>query len=85
LKEKNQRLEGYPNVIKEIKLSSWEPAGRTAVMRLAYETLPAKIVNSQGQVVATEQRGARRLVDQVNLVWDGTLWRQAFAGRLESS
>jgi hypothetical protein len=85
LKEKNQRLEGYPNVIKEIKLSSWEPAGRTAVMRLAYEALPAKIVNSQGRVVATEQRGARRLVDQVNLVWDGSLWRQAFAGRLESS
>ena len=85
LKEKNQHLQGYPNVIKSIELQSWEPTGRTAIMRLVYEALPARIVNSQGEVVATEQRGSKRVVDQVNLVWDGSQWRQAFAGRLESS
>jgi hypothetical protein len=85
LQERHQRLQGYPNVIKEIKLQSWEPTGRTAIMRLIYEALPAKIVNSQGEVVTTEQRGSKRIVDQVNLVWDGSQWRQAFAGRLESS
>jgi len=85
LKEKNQHLQGYPNVIKSIELLSWEPTGRTAIMRLVYEALPARIVNSQGEVVATEQRGSKRVVDQVNLVWDGSQWRQAFAGRLESS
>jgi hypothetical protein len=85
LQKRNQRLQGYPNVIKEIKLQSWEPTGQTAVMRLVYDALPAKIVNSQGELVATDQRGSKRIVDQVNLVWDGSHWRQAFAGRLESS
>jgi ABC-type transport system substrate-binding protein len=35
LKRKDQHLQGYPNVIKEIKVLSWEPQGRTAIMRLS--------------------------------------------------
>ena len=85
LKQKDQHLQGYPNVIKEIQVLSWEPQGRTAIMRLAYEALPAKVVNSSGEVVAVEKRSATLVVDQVNLVWDGSRWRQAWIGRAERS
>ena len=85
LKRKDQHLQGYPNVIKEIKVLSWEPQGRTAIMRLVYEALPATVVNSKGQVVAVEKRSAKLVVDQVNLVWDGSRWRQAWIGRAERS
>jgi hypothetical protein len=79
LKRKNQHLQGYPIRIKQVTVTSWEPRGRTAVMRLVYEALPARFVDSTGSVVETEP-GARIVTDQVNLVWDGTRWRQAFIG-----
>jgi nuclear transport factor 2 (NTF2) superfamily protein len=85
LQRKNQRLHGYPNIITEIKLLSWEPMTRTAVMRVEYEARPAEIINAAGEVVSTEKRTAKRVVDQVNLAWDGSRWRQAFAGRVTSS
>jgi nuclear transport factor 2 (NTF2) superfamily protein len=85
LQRKGQRLRGYPNVITNIQILSWEPAGFTAVMRLEYETHPAQIVNGKGELVETETRKAGRVIDQINIVWDGTSWKQAFAGRIGSS
>ncbi|SRR6266498_741998 len=85
LQRKNQRLHGYPNTVTAIKVLSWEPTIRTAVLRLEYQALAAEIVNSKGEVVGVEKRNVRRVVDQVNLVWDGSQWRQAFAGRVSSS
>jgi hypothetical protein len=79
LKSKNRHLQGYPIRIRQITVTSWEPNGRTAVLRLVYEALPARFVDAKGSVVETEP-GARRVVDQVNLVWDGVRWRQAFIG-----
>jgi hypothetical protein len=85
LQQKNQRLHGYPNTVTEIRILSWEPTIRTAVLRLEYQASAAEIVNSKGEVVSVEKRNARRVVDQVNLLWNGSQWRQAFAGRVSSS
>jgi hypothetical protein len=83
-KRKNQHLDGYPNVVKEIRVLSWEPQTGTAVMRLVYEFLPARIVDSHGQVVE-RVAGTKRVVDQANLIWDGNRWRQAWGGTIEES
>jgi nuclear transport factor 2 (NTF2) superfamily protein len=85
LRRKGQRLHGYPNIVTKIEILSWEPVGFTAVMRLEYETRSAQIVNTKGELVQTENRNIGRVVDQINLVWDGASWRQAFAGRIGSS
>ena len=79
LKTKDQHLQGYPIRIKQITVTSWEPNGRTAVLRLAYEALPAHFVDTKGSVVESEP-GAKHVTDQVNLAWDGVRWRQAFIG-----
>jgi hypothetical protein len=50
LRSRNQHLDGYPNEVQEITVTSWEPEGHTAVMRLVYLALPGKIVNSDGRV-----------------------------------
>ncbi|HVD16689.1 MAG TPA: hypothetical protein VNK73_19845 [Actinomycetota bacterium] len=84
LKRKNHRLPGYPTEIQEIRVLTWEPETRTAVLRLVYEALPAKIVNAEGHVVETIP-GSKRIVDQVNLVWNDGRWRQAWAGSIEES
>jgi hypothetical protein len=83
-RHKSQRLDGYPNAVQEIKVLTWEPQTRTAVMRLVYEFLPAKIVNLRGDVVERVP-GTKRVVDQVNLVWDGARWRQAWGGAIRES
>jgi hypothetical protein len=85
LRRKSQRLHGYPNIVTEITLLSWEPTTRTAVMRLEYEARPAEIIDATGEVVSREKRSTKRVIDQVNLVWDGSRWRQAFAGRVALS
>jgi hypothetical protein len=84
LKRKNHRLLGYPTVIQEVRIVTWEPQSRTAVLRLVYEALPAKIVNAEGDIVETIP-GSKRTVDQVNLVWSGGRWQQAWAGSIEES
>jgi hypothetical protein len=84
LKRKNHRLLGYPTVIQEVRIVTWEPQTRTAVLRLAYEALPAKIVDSEGDVVETIP-GSKQVIDQVNLVWSGGRWQQAWAGSIEES
>jgi hypothetical protein len=84
LRRKDQRLDGYPNAVQEIKVLSWEPETRTAVMSLVYESLPSRIVNSRGEVVE-EVPGTKRVIDQVNLVWDGIRWRQAWGGTIRES
>ncbi len=84
LKTKSRHLQGYPIRIKQITVVSWEPNGRTAVLRLVYEALPARFVDSKGSVVESEL-GAKRVTDQVNLVWDGVRWRQAFIGLEEGT
>jgi hypothetical protein len=82
LKQRNQHLDGYPNQIQEITVTSWEPVVRTAVMRLVYQALPGKLINSNGTVTYL-QREARRMVDEVNLSWDGVRWRQALVRGIE--
>jgi hypothetical protein len=84
LKRKNRRLRGYPTDIQQVRILTWEPETRTAVLRLVYEALPAKIVNAEGDVVETIP-GSKRIVDQVNLVWNGGRWQQAWAGSIEES
>jgi hypothetical protein len=84
LRAKDAHLESDPIIITEIKVQSWEPQGRTAVMKLVYDLRIGRFVNSNGVVVETEP-GARQVVDQVNLVWDGTRWRQAFAAEVEGA
>jgi hypothetical protein len=63
-------------------VTSWEPEVRTAVMRLVYQALPGKLINSNGTVTYV-QREARRMVDEVNLSWDGVRWRQALVRGIE--
>jgi hypothetical protein len=82
LRGRNQHLDGYPNEVQGITVTSWEPEGRTAVMRLVYLALPGKIVNSDGRVTYLK-RGAGRMVDEVNLTWDGVRWRQALVRGIE--
>jgi hypothetical protein len=82
LRSRNQHLDGYPNEVQEITVTSWEPEGHTAVMRLVYLALPGKIVNSDGRVTYLK-RGAGRMVDEVNLTWDGVRWRQALVRGIE--
>jgi hypothetical protein len=82
LKRRNQHLDGYPNRVQEITITSWEPQGRTAVMRLVYQALPGKLIKSDGTVTYL-QREARRMVDEVNLAWDGVRWRQALVRGIE--
>jgi hypothetical protein len=53
-------------------------------MKLVYDLRMGRFVNPKGVVVETEP-GARQVVDQVNLVWDGTRWRQAFAAEVEGA
>jgi hypothetical protein len=84
LKRQNRRLQGYPVEIREITVLSWEPETRTASLRLVYKALPARIINAKGDVVETSP-GRNRVVDQVNLVWEGSHWRQAWAGSLGES
>jgi hypothetical protein len=84
LRSSHERLDGYPNSVSEIRVLSWEPESRTAVMRLVYEALPGKIVNSKGEV-SYLRRGARHMVEEVNISWDGTRWRQALVRGVASS
>ncbi len=84
LRSRNERLDGYPNSVQEIKVLSWEPESHTAVMRLVYEALPGKVVNASGKV-SYLRRDARRMVDEVNISWDGNRWRQAHVRGVASS
>jgi hypothetical protein len=84
LRARNAHLESDPISITDIRVQSWEPQERTAVMKLVYDLRIGRFVNSKGVVVETEP-GARQVVDQVNLVWDGTRWRQAFAAEVEGA
>lgn len=84
LKTRNQHLDGYPNEVQEINVVSWEPESRTAVIRLVYDALPGRIVNSNGEVTYLHRK-ARRMVDEVNLAWDGARWRQAHVRGVEPS
>jgi hypothetical protein len=84
LKSRSERLDGYPNSVREIRVLTWEPESRTAVMRLAYEALPGRIIDSTGKV-SYLRRGARHMVDEVNISWDGTRWRQALVRGVASS
>jgi hypothetical protein len=84
LRVKDAHLQEDPITIRDIRIESWEPQGRTAVMRLLYDLRVGRFVNSKGVVVETEP-AANRVVDQVNLVWDGARWRQAFAAEVEGA
>jgi hypothetical protein len=84
LRAKDAHLKEDPITIRDIRIESWEPQGRTAVMKLIYDLRIGRFVNSKGVVVETEP-AANRVVDQVNLVWDGARWRQAFAAEAEGA
>jgi hypothetical protein len=62
LKRKNRRLRGYPTDIQQVRILTWEPETRTAVLRLVYEALPAKIVNAEGMSLKPSQEANESLI-----------------------
>jgi hypothetical protein len=66
LRAKDAHLKEDPITIRDIRIESWEPQGRTAVMKLIYDLRIGRFVNSKGIVVETEP-AANRVVDQVTL------------------